>query len=104
MKKFILSMLFGLFALTSFATTHEVKKEVTFESEQSVKAIDFVLNDAVNSVNYFKVNIDAVIIDNSVNLYWKMWQHYFYSEKLSENYNLQFKDRIYNGSIISIRN
>lgn len=103
MKRFIFSLIFALFAFTSFATTHEVKKEKHYNTEQTVKAVDFVSVEAINSVNYVKVNFDAVIIDNSVNLYWKMWQRYFYSEKLTENYNLQFKDRVFVGADIEVK-
>lgn len=103
MKRFIFSLLICLFSLTTFATAHEAKKEKHYNTEQTVKAVDFVSIDAVKTVNLFKVNIDAVNVDNSVNLYWKTWQHYFYSEKLTEKYNLQFKDRVYNGSITNTR-
>lgn len=104
MKRFIFSMLFALFAFTSFAMTDEVKKEKHDNTEQTVKAVSVDFVDVVNHKKQFKANTDAVLIDNSVVLYWKMWQHYFYSENLSENYNLKFKDQVFYGADIKIRN
>lgn len=95
MKRFIFSMLFCLFAFTSFAMTNQVKKDFYDNTEQTVKAVDIV---SVNVVDFQKTNTDGVFVDNSVNLNWKTWQHYFYLEKLTENYNLKFKHLIFYGS------
>lgn len=111
MKKFIFSMLFCLFAFTSFATPHEVK--IYDNTEQTFRAVDvvsvdvfvFEFSDGI-SVNKreCKTN-DFALITN----YFEIpdvgtWQNYFYSENLIENYNLQFKDRIYNGMHVTVFN
>ena len=102
-------MLFALFAFTSFASTSEFTTEKHYTIEQTVKDVDLVTVsdvyvDSVFQVQKFKKNFDAVTIENYVLLGFYSWHNYHYSENLIENYNLQFKDQVFSGAEIMVRN
>ena len=100
MKKFIFSLLFCFLAFTSFGNNFETSEvKATFEKVEKQTDLKADLVFTIKNQDVFKHQVEPNLVDNHVNLYWKMRQTYTYKEKLNTNLFSEIKPLLYSGYV-----